>query len=77
MDKFGYPKHTVEEVTEFVGNGIRNLIERSVPGGAEDENFAQVFNAVSYTHLDVYKRQPVFRPNQQQLRFIIDITNYN
>lgn len=45
MDKFGYPKHTVEEVTEFVGNGIRNLIERSVPGGAEDENFTRVFDA--------------------------------
>lgn len=31
MEKFNMPKRTTEEVRAFVGNGIRNLIERAVP----------------------------------------------
>ncbi len=31
MRKFGFPEHTKEEVRGFVGNGIRKLIERSLP----------------------------------------------
>ena len=29
----GYPSRTLEEIRCFVGNGIRNLIEKSVPNG--------------------------------------------
>lgn len=29
----GYPKRTLEEARAFVGNGIRKLIQRSVPPG--------------------------------------------
>ena len=31
----GYPQRTIEEVRNFVGNGIRLLIERGVPQGTE------------------------------------------
>ena len=31
MREFGFPEHTTEEIRTFVGNGIRRLIERSVP----------------------------------------------
>lgn len=36
MDIFAYPNRTREEVRRFVGNGVNKLIERAVPGGADD-----------------------------------------
>lgn len=35
MREFGFPEHTTEEIRTFVGNGIRRLIERSVPEGTD------------------------------------------
>lgn len=32
---FGYPERTLEEVRQFVGNGVRKLIERAVPEGTD------------------------------------------
>ena len=37
MRRFGYPEHTLDEVRSYVGNGIRKLIERSLPGNAGSE----------------------------------------
>lgn len=45
MKQFNYPKHTIEEVRSFVGNGIKLLIERSLPGGKENPEFNKVFSA--------------------------------
>ncbi|HNW87556.1 MAG TPA: HAD-IA family hydrolase [Candidatus Limiplasma sp.] len=36
LRSFGYPPRTLGEVRAFVGNGIRKLIERALPGGAAD-----------------------------------------
>lgn len=36
LRKFGYPERTLEEIRCFVGNGVRKLIERSVPEGCEN-----------------------------------------
>ncbi|MGN0629793.1 MAG: HAD family hydrolase [Ruminococcus sp.] len=38
----GYPTRTIEEVRSFVGNGIRKLIERSVPRGTIVQNIDKV-----------------------------------
>lgn len=35
MKEFGFPERTLEEIRAFVGNGIRRLIERSVPEGTD------------------------------------------
>lgn len=40
MDHLGYPRRTLDEVRRFVGNGAAKLIERCMPGGAEDPKFA-------------------------------------
>ncbi len=37
MGRLGFPEHTLEEIRGFIGNGIRKLIERSVPAGTDDE----------------------------------------
>jgi len=38
LRSFGYPVRELDEVRAFVGNGIRKLIERVLPGGAADPN---------------------------------------
>lgn len=38
----GYPIRTMDEVRSFVGNGIRKLIERSVPCGTGEQEIVQV-----------------------------------
>lgn len=35
LDKSGYPEHTIDEVRQYVGNGIPKLIERAVPVGTD------------------------------------------
>ncbi|MCI8408920.1 MAG: HAD-IIIA family hydrolase [Lachnospiraceae bacterium] len=37
------PERTMEEIRNFVGNGIRKLIERAVPEGCEDIKVDKVF----------------------------------
>lgn len=42
LNEEGYPVRTVPEVCSFVGNGIRKLIERSVPRGTSVQNIDKV-----------------------------------
>lgn len=37
--QFGYPQRTIEEVRNFVGNGVAKLIERAIPEGKNNPNF--------------------------------------
>ena len=43
LAEYGLPERTIEEVRAFVGNGIRNLIMQSVPGGEAHPEFEKVF----------------------------------
>jgi phosphoglycolate phosphatase len=38
LRRFGYPTRTEDDVRSFVGNGVRKLVERALPGGADDPN---------------------------------------
>lgn len=44
MSKYGFPEHTIGEVRLFVGNGIKLLIERSLPEGTDTPGFNDIFN---------------------------------
>jgi phosphoglycolate phosphatase len=37
------PEHTLDDVRRFVGNGVRMLMERAVPGGTENPDFDTTF----------------------------------
>lgn len=37
------PERTIEEVRRFVGNGVRRLMELSVPGGFDNPRFEETF----------------------------------
>lgn len=38
---FNYPERTVEEVRNFVGNGVAKLIERAIPDGVNNPDFEE------------------------------------
>ena len=39
----GMPERSIEEVRQFVGNGVRKLMERAVPEGTDDALFEKTF----------------------------------
>jgi phosphoglycolate phosphatase len=39
----GMPEHSIDDVRRFVGNGVRRLMERAVPGGSDNPQFDVVF----------------------------------
>ena len=39
----GMPEHSIEDVRRFVGNGVRKLMERAVPDGADNPLFEEAF----------------------------------
>ena len=43
LKAFGMPERTLDEVRCFVGNGVRKLMERAVPGGAGHPQFDETY----------------------------------
>ena len=39
----GMPEHSIDDVCRFVGNGVRKLMERAIPDGAENPDFEATF----------------------------------
>ncbi len=57
LDKCNYPLRTIDEVRAFVGNGIRVLIERSVPNNSTAEDTAKcldIFKEYYLAHYNVF-----------------------
>ena len=48
LNHFGYKKRTIEEIRQFVGNGVAKLIERAIPDGNANPNFNEC--------LDIFKK---------------------
>ena len=40
----GMPEHSLDDIRRFVGNGVRKLIERAVPGGTDASRLNSVFS---------------------------------
>ena len=43
LTHFGRPERTLDEVRQFVGNGVLNLMTKAVPEGQEAEDFQQIY----------------------------------
>lgn len=68
----GLPERTVDEVRRFVGNGVKKLMERAVPGGQANERFDAAY-AVFREHylehgLDTTKPYDGVMPMLERLR---------
>ncbi len=44
--EYGYPVRTLDEVRQFVGNGIHKLVERAVPEGTPKDRIEDVFETL-------------------------------
>lgn len=53
LSQFGYPQRTRTEIRHFVGNGAANLIQRSVPNGADWEPVFQTFQPYYREHCQI------------------------
>lgn len=47
LAKYGYPTHDYDTIQSYVGNGVRLLVSRAVPGGEDNPDFERVFAAFS------------------------------
>lgn len=45
LSKYDYPQKTIEQIQSYVGNGIRNLIQRCIDGGAQNPDYEKIFQA--------------------------------
>ena len=56
MDRFGYPRRTMEDVRNFIGNGARRLIALSVPDGADVDAVLAVYKTYYDAHCQIKTR---------------------
>ena len=71
----GYVPRTLEEVRRFVGNGVQNLIRRSVPEECSDEMVTQIMAEFkeNYKH----NMQNKTRPYNGIMELLLDLYRYN
>ncbi len=43
LRQYGMPEHSLDDIRRFVGNGVRLLMERAIPGGASHPQFEDAF----------------------------------
>lgn len=48
----GMPEHSVDDVRRFVGNGVKKLMERAIPGGLDNPEFDNVFATFRQYYLE-------------------------
>lgn len=41
LSRLNYPERTINEICQFVGNGVAKLIERAIPDGKDNPDFQQ------------------------------------
>ena len=49
---YGMPEHSRDDVRRFVGNGVRMLMTRAIPGGEQNPQFESVFDTFRQYYLN-------------------------
>ncbi|SFB74724.1 HAD family hydrolase [Butyrivibrio sp. YAB3001] len=44
LERYGFPKRSLEEIRHFVGNGVEKLMERAIPDGKDNPAFEETFS---------------------------------
>ena len=52
LHRYSMPEHTLEDIRWFVGNGVKKLMERSVPDGMANPRFEEVFKTFSEHYME-------------------------
>lgn len=52
LDKFGFPKRTVDKIRSFVGNGVIKLMQRATPDDIDEITFEKCFGCFREHYLE-------------------------
>ena len=71
----GYAPRTIEDVKRFVGNGVRNLVRRSVPEECTEDEVTRIMECFkeNYNH----NMQNKTRPYNGIMELLLDLNRYN
>jgi len=75
LSSFGLPERTLEEVRQFVGNGVELLMKRAVPNDTDDELFTKVFETFKEHYL--IHNLDTTKPYDGVLEMLDEFINYN
>lgn len=71
LEKYGYPVRSVEQARNDIGNGVKKLIERSIPGGIDNPDYLKVFNEFrSYYISHYFDYSKPYQNTQETLSFL-------
>lgn len=71
LEKYGYPSRSLEETRNDIGNGVKKLIERSIPGGKDNPDYLGVFNEFrSYYITHYFEYSKPYKNTQETLSFL-------
>jgi phosphoglycolate phosphatase len=75
LSQKGYPRKTLEEVRCFVGNGVRNLVKRSVPEHCSEDEVTSILKIFkeNYKH----NMQNKTRPYNGIMELLLDLNRFN
>lgn len=59
LKKFGYPERTLDEVRNFVGNGLKMLVTRALPEGSTDTLISEVLAVLKDYYIRHYHDKTV------------------
>ena len=71
----GMPERSLDEVRQFVGNGVKMLMIRAVPGGEENADFEKAYATFRehYSYLNIVTKEM----SNKLLRSCIKLIAYN
>ena len=52
LRKNGMPEHSIDEIRMFVGNGVKKLMQRTIPNGENNPKFEQTYALFRQHYLD-------------------------
>ena len=73
LSNFEYPLRSREQVRKAIGNGVAKLIERSIPDGLLNENYAKCLEIFKCSYRDNYNERT--RPYEGMKNTIIKLLN--
>lgn len=75
LTTYGYETRSLEEVRRFVGNGVRKLVERSLPVNSTEEEIDQCLTTFK-EHYEL-NMQNNTRPYDGIMELLLDLNRYN
>lgn len=76
LGQFGFPLRSIDEVRSFVGNGVRKLIERSLPTAVDERTVDAVLDCFKQHYVGHCQVKTCLYPGVQQLLSVLKSKGY-